>query len=139
MLRLRFTPPSALRVSLEFCGIVTESFNQIRDFLYIQLRELIPLKQVNNQLRCMSSQITDAAQDNTPSGNPLRNHTTLDSDLSPFTRYKALRRVELVSNKARDIDRQRHFPSAGQQYPDKSYHSQTVINPSRILSEVPGI
>jgi hypothetical protein len=60
----------------------------------------------------MSSQTTDAAQDNTPSVNPLRNHTTLDGDLSPFTRYKALGRVEHVSNKAREIDRQRYFPLA---------------------------
>jgi len=60
----------------------------------------------------MSSQRTDAAQDNTPSVNPLRNHTTLDGDLSPFTRYKALGRVEHVTNKARKIDRQRYFPSA---------------------------
>ena len=60
----------------------------------------------------MSSQKIDAAQDNTLSVNPLRNHTTLGGDLSPFTRYKALRRVELVSNKAREIDRQRYFPSA---------------------------
>ena len=60
----------------------------------------------------MSSQTTDAAQDNTPSVNPLRNHTTLGGDLSPFTRYKALHRVEHVSNKAREIDRQRNFPSA---------------------------
>ena len=61
----------------------------------------------------MSSQITDGADDNTPSVNPLGNHTTLGGDLSPFTRYKALGRVDDVSNKTREEDPQRYCPSAG--------------------------
>lgn len=47
----------------------------------------------------MSSQITDGADDNSPSVNILQNHAALDGDLSPFTRYKALERADDVSKK----------------------------------------